>query len=86
MNKTIKSTAETKHAAVSLVHSTSYALLHINLIQANRNIFTSPLITAESQFNVVTGGSGYSVLWNHGRPGALQHPSSIAPHCSPSHR
>ena len=36
----------------------SYVPFHINLIQANRNIFiTSVLITADSQFNVVTGGS-----------------------------
>ena len=37
----------------------SYALLHINLIQANRNVFiTNAFITAGPQFNVVTGGSG----------------------------
>ena len=55
-----------------LCTSASYAIFHINLIQANRNIITSARITADSQLNVVTGGSGYSVLLNHGRPGSLQ--------------
>ena len=42
-----------------LTTNASYVLFHINLIQANRNIFiTSARITAESQFNIVTGGSG----------------------------